>query len=190
MAVRNSVIHKGSDHAVAFTGKHRAKSPVISRSARGVQRNQVAVTSTAVAKESSHLENSAIQSANLQQRISHLIECEITRVAEQYPLLLRRNSANDHHIPDMQSIASSFSKDSAFDRSMPHPNISQQDRQFLRYTIRAVGFVLGMRSAQSGGFRNVRHQVREVAEILANAIEQRDRASGRTQLCFSSLLPV
>jgi hypothetical protein len=192
MPARNSAIHKRSDHALAIPAKHCPESLVTSQSERGMQRNQVAVTSKVVRKESCLLETRAIQTSNLQRQIHHLIVCEIERVAEQHGRLLQRTSAKKHGIPaDMQIAASSFSTDlNAFDPLMRHPKVSLQDREFLRYTIQAVGFVLGMRTARCAGLGSVRRQVREVAEILANAIEQRHPPSGRAQLCFSSLFPV
>jgi hypothetical protein len=191
MAARNYAIHKTSNRA-ALPAQNSSALLATPRTKRGMQRSQVAVNSKLVATEACLLENGAMETANLQRQISHLIGCEIARVAERHGPLLHRTSAKDHGIPvDLQMAASSFSTDTdAFDRLLRHLNISQQDRQFLSYTIQAVGFVLGMRTARCERLGSVRRQVREVAEILARAIEQHDPPSGRAQLCFSSLFPV
>ena len=191
MPARDSAIHKRTDRAPALPAKDSPRSLVTCQSKRGMQRNKVAVTSKVGAPEYCFLETHATQTSHLRRHISHLIACEIAQVAEKHGPL-PGTSARDHDFPvEMQIAASSFSTDSnAFDRLMRHRNVSQQDRQFLRYTIHAVGFVMGMRTARGESLGSVQRQVREVAEILAHAIEQRDTPSGRSQWCFSSLFPV
>lgn len=192
MTVRNSQIAKHADNSLAVSGKYSRPSLLVQESKRGVNHKRHGDAVNVVERKSARPPRSSAAARTLEEDIFDLIQCEIVRVATQRASMQRASVMKDcGETIVAQMGAASFSNSlDAFGCLMRHRNISQPDRRFLMYTIQAVGFVLGMRTASCGRSDRVRRRAKQVAEILAQAIEQHDPPPRDPQFWSSSLLPV
>lgn len=191
MPARNSGIASLADNGIAHSGKYASPSLAARQNKRGVDHKRMDVVPKVVARKPSLRQASTTAVRTLQEDIFDLIQREMTRVATKRASMQRASAKDCGETIVAQMGAASFSTSTgAFECLTRHQNISQQDRQFLICTIQAVGFVLGMRTASCGSSIRVRRRVKQVAEILAQAIEQHNPPPRDPYICSTSLLPV
>lgn len=134
----------------------------------------------------------ASQHNTLRQDICQLVEWEAGRMRGHKDFLdctLSQDSAD----PVVTRIAANVSFSSAEvigERLRRHPNLNDEERQFLLYAIQAVGFALGFVQPDLADPARTRSRIKKLAGTLADSIERHDALPGGPQPLLQSLLPV
>jgi AcrR family transcriptional regulator len=134
----------------------------------------------------------ASQHNTLRQDICQLVEWEAGRMRGHKDFLdctLSQDSAD----PAVTRIAAQVSFASAEvigERLRRHPNLNDEERQFLLYAIQAVGFALGFVQPDLADPARTRSRIKKLASTLADSIERHDALPGSPQPLLQSLLPV